>query len=76
VAEQLRIRIGNEKAYFKGNIPERNAIAWLGYLAACSEWGVIDFGTLDELRRMLPEVEDDPSIQIALGREDPDEPVE
>ncbi len=70
IAEQLRIRINNDKAHFKGHIPERNAIAWLGYLAALSEFGIIDFATLDELRRLLPEVEDDPSVAIALGRED------
>ncbi len=75
IAEKLRIRINNEKAHFKGHIPERNAIAWLGYLAALSEWGIIDFAMLDELRRLLPDVDDDPSIAIALGREDPDPTV-
>lgn len=73
IAEKLRIRINNDKAHFKGQIPERNAIAWLAYLAALAEWGIIDFDTLDELRRLLPEVEDDPAVAIALGREDPDE---
>lgn len=73
ITEQLRIRLNNDRAYFKGQIPERYAIAWHGYLLAVVEWGVIDQGQCDELLRLLPKVEDDPSIAIALGREDPDE---
>jgi hypothetical protein len=73
IAGQLRIRINNDKAHFKGQLPERFAIAWHAYLLAVVEWGVIDQGTCDQLLRLLPAVEDDPSIAIALGREDPDE---
>jgi len=76
IVEQLRIRINNEKAHFGGYIPERNAIAWLAYISALAEWGVISISMHDELRRLLPEVDDDPSIAIALGREEPDSPGE
>lgn len=70
--EELRSRIGREIQHYNGILPERVTIAWDGYLAALIEWGLLsvkDHGTLVDL---LPKVEDNPVVDILLGRPDID----
>ena len=51
-------------------MPESFAIAWSGYIAALIEWGLISVSEHEQLCKMLPTVEDDPSVSILLGRSD------
>jgi hypothetical protein len=66
--EELRDRIQEEFSHFGGNLPERTALAWDGYLAALIEWGLISVTDHDRLCKMLPPIEDSPVIAILLGR--------
>ena len=70
IADELAGRIGRDVKHFGGVLPERQAIAWRGYLAALIEWGVIDVDRHDRLGRLLPPIVDDPVVQILLGRDD------
>ncbi len=67
--EELRQRIKKDIAHFQGQLPERYAIAWGGYLAALLEWSVIDIPTYDDLSSLLPQVGDDPAAEILRGRD-------
>jgi hypothetical protein len=69
IEAELRTRIGADLTHFNGRLPERNAIAWRAYLAGLLEWSVIDVPVFDRLTAILPDVVDDPSVQIMLGRE-------
>ncbi len=69
IVGEVTQRIDDELAFFSNNIPERNAIAWRGYLAALLEWSDIEIAQYDQLLTMVPEVENDPVIDIFLGRE-------
>jgi len=69
IETELRNRIKADLSYFHGQLPERNAIAWRAYLAGLLEWSVIDVAVFDHLTALLPDVVDDPSVQIMLGRE-------
>jgi len=68
-AQELRIRIQLDIDHFGGDLPERFAIAWRAYLAALIEWKLISIADHEALCKMLPAVEDDPSVAILLGRE-------
>jgi hypothetical protein len=61
-------RINVDLAHFKGAMPERNAIAWYGYLAALIEWGLLEVHEYDTARALLPVVDDNPIVPILLGR--------
>jgi hypothetical protein len=69
IEEELNHRIGVDVRHYKGTLPERVAIAWRGYLAALLEWGVISIQAHDRLVKLLPDIENDPVVDILLGRE-------
>ena len=54
IAEEIQYRIEQQLQYFNGNMPERYAAAWHGYLAGIYEWGTIDKATYFQLERLLP----------------------
>jgi len=67
--DELSRRIKADIDHFGGLLPERYAIAWRGYLAGLSEWGVISTADHNELWKMLPEIGDpDPVDEIMIGR--------
>lgn len=65
--DEIRDRLRRDIAHHGGVLPERNAIAWSGYLAALIEWGLISVSAHSELRNMIPKIPDDPSVAILLG---------
>jgi hypothetical protein len=67
---EIKNRIQQEIDHFNGNLPERVAICWDGYIAALLEWNLISIQEHKELSDMLPEVPDNPVTAIFLGRED------
>jgi hypothetical protein len=71
IEQQIKYRIQIDLDYFKGSMPERYAIAWHAYLAALSEWELIDFHIQGNLANMLPKIsEPDPVNEILIGRDD------
>lgn len=54
--------------HFGGELPERVALVWDGYLAALLEWGLISPSEHKEVADMLPEIADNPVMSIFLGR--------
>lgn len=71
--EELERRIRRDIEHFNGKLPERNAIAWNGYLAGLIEWGLISASDEGKLLKLLPKIEDNPAMPILLGRPDEDE---
>lgn len=69
ILEELRARMQKDLDFFAGSMPERYAIAWRGYLAGLLEWNVLDVASHDQLVTLLPEITEDPVIDILLGRE-------
>lgn len=67
---ELERRIGSDILHYKGDLPERVAIAWSGYIAALLEWGLLSVGEHDALHALLPAVGNDPVYDIMLGRND------
>lgn len=67
--EGLYIRIQEDVAFFQENMPEKNAIAWHGYLAGLLEWGVLSVSQFDRLLALLPPPVDDIVQTMLLGRE-------
>jgi hypothetical protein len=65
----LRYRLDTDVAHYGGALPDRPAVAWRGYLAAMLEWGLISVAEHDALLRLLPEIPDDPVVDILLGRD-------
>jgi len=70
IEAELRNRIQADISHFGETLPERYAIAWRAYLAGLLEWRVIEVPVFDRLTALLPDVADDPSVQIMLGREE------
>jgi hypothetical protein len=66
--EELASRIQKDIDFFEGNLPERFAIAWSGYLASLIEWGLISIQDHYQLIQMLPFIEDNPATAILTGR--------
>lgn len=50
----LRYRIQADIDFFRGELPERFAIAWVSYLAGLVEWDVIDEPMYTRLVQLLP----------------------
>ena len=69
IVDELLGRIRQDIDFFGGELPERNAIAWRGYLAGLLEWGLLNVADHDQLVALLPEIADDPVNDILLGRE-------
>jgi hypothetical protein len=69
---EMRTRILREIRHYRGNLPERVAIAWDGYLAALIEWDLISVKDHSELVDLLPDIENNPIIDILLGRNSED----
>ncbi len=65
---ELLSRINVDMNHFSGLLPERNAIAWRGYLTALYEWQLLSRDNFSDLMTLLPLVEDDPVGAIMLGR--------
>ncbi|HVV84668.1 MAG TPA: hypothetical protein VHE35_16495 [Kofleriaceae bacterium] len=68
ITEELAARIEAERRHHR-EFPERTVIAWRGYLAGLFEWAVIDEAGYNRLVALLPEVADDPVVEILLGRD-------
>jgi hypothetical protein len=65
--DELRGRIQRDLDFFGGVLPERNAIAWGGYLAALGEWDLLLPSDSNKLFSLLPFVKDNPVYGIATG---------
>ena len=66
----LEYRIQCDVDFYVRNVPERVAIAWMGYLSALLEWNLLTISEYSILTKMLPKVEDNPVVAIMLGRDD------
>ena len=67
---ELRNRIEKDIKHFKGNLPERYALAWHGYIAGLYEWDVLDLKSYGYLVDALPKTSSpDPIVEIFEGRE-------
>lgn len=66
--EDMKARLRKEIDHFGGEMPERVALVWDGYLAALIEWGLITVNEHAELAEMLPEIPDNPVMAVFLGR--------
>lgn len=65
--DELCSRIQRDIDRHDGKLPQRDAIAWDGYLAALIEWGLISVADHAKLSEMLPTIKNNPAIQIMLG---------
>ena len=71
IAVELKNRIERDIKFFKGNLPERYALAWHGYVAGLYEWDVIDLESYGQLVDILPKTSSpDPIVEIFEGRDD------
>lgn len=71
IAEEINQRISDDIKHFKGTLPERNAIAWGGYIASLYEWKVVTQEQFAELVSLLPKIsEPNPVAEIFEGREE------
>lgn len=66
--EELSHRICREVEHFGGNLPERNALVWSGYISGLLEWGMITVEDHADLCKLLPPIENDPTVGILLGK--------
>jgi hypothetical protein len=70
ISAEIELRIQNELKTFQGNLPERYALAWHGYLAGLMEWGVIELEHYKHLQILLPPIAaPNPIPTIFSGRE-------
>jgi hypothetical protein len=67
--QEIKDRIQSEVDQFGGNLPERVALVWDGYLAALLEWDLITPSEHKDLSDMLPEIPDNPVMAVFLGRD-------
>lgn len=67
---EIKSRIQSDIMHYKDELPERFALVWYGYLAALIEWGLISISEHEQLVKMLPHIEDNPSVTILIGRPD------
>ena len=68
--EELQNRIVRDVDHYDGELPERFALVWNGYLAALIEWGFISVSEHEQLLKLLPPIDDNPAVTILLGRSD------
>ncbi len=71
IVTELNNRINRDIGHFMGNLPERYALAWHGYIAGLYEWNVIDLKAYGQLVDILPKTtQPDPIVEIFEGRDD------
>jgi hypothetical protein len=74
IAKELENRIRHDIEHFKGELPEKYAVAWHGYIAGLYEWKVILLNHYSHLVAVLPSIgEPDPIAEIFSGRDEDDE---
>ena len=69
LATELRHRLEREGACHGGGMPERTALVWHGYLAACLDQGLLEVHQYLALKELVPDVADNPVEFVFLGRE-------
>lgn len=71
MGKDIEGRIKAEIKALNGEMDERYALAWHGYLACAQEWGLINHHIYGDLIQLLPKLaEPDPIRTIFLGRDD------
>ncbi len=69
IEKELETRIKADINHFEGDLSERYALAWNGYLAGLYEWGLIE--RYHYLVNLLPKISrPDPILEIFEGRDD------
>ena len=68
IAEELAERIREDLAFYQGAMPDRAAVSWSGYIAGLLEWGLLTVGLYRDLHALLPNIPDDPVVDIFTGR--------
>ena len=68
--EELKRRINKDIVFYGGVLPERNAIAWRGYLVSLLEWEVMPVQIHRDLVDLLPDIPNDPITDMMHGRDD------
>lgn len=67
IEKEIETRIKADIKHFQGNLPERYALAWNGYLAGLYEWSLIE--RYNYLVNLLPKIsKPDPILEIFEGR--------
>lgn len=74
IANELESRISADIKHFSGDLPEKYAIAWQGYIAGLYEWKILELGYYRRLSKILPSV-GEPNViaEIFEGRDDDEE---
>lgn len=67
--EEIRSRIQADIDYYGGNLPDIVYAAWSGYIGGLLEWSLISPGVHSQLTDLLPPIDNDPMVDIFLGRE-------
>jgi hypothetical protein len=71
ISEEINQRILDDIKHFKGTLPERNTIAWGGYIASLYEWSFVSQEQFAKLVSLLPKIsEPNPIAEIFEGRDD------
>ncbi len=63
--EELRLRLEEVRA--RDDYDDRHACCWQGYLAALLEWDLITPNEHQELSKIVPVGEPDPTLVVFLG---------
>lgn len=66
--DDTRDSIQNDIDHFGGQLPERYALVWDGYIAALVIHDLITIAEHARLAAMLPKIENNPVITVLLGR--------
>jgi hypothetical protein len=70
---RLRRHIERSNKRHGGVMPVEVGIAWFGYLDALLQWGLLDFDEFEALGTLLPELPEQPVLEImALPESDKD----
>lgn len=64
---ELCDRVRESIQCYNGSLPERAALVWDGYYAACLEWGLITVNDHARIIALLPKIEDNPVMHVFLG---------
>ena len=65
--EEILSRIEKNLSKHDSAIPREVVSCWYGYLGALLEWGLIEVDDHHKLCRLLPEINDNPVVEIMLG---------